>query len=84
MRTEDEEVMCALIHQVTKAAAGGNERDVRTIITRGMWDAFCRAADIPEGSEPTEWKGIHSTYRVYGSETVVIESSEMKSFSYKP
>lgn len=84
MRTTDEEIMCALIGQVSQAAQGGSEREVRTVITRPMWNAFCRATKSPENSEPTEWLGMGPTIRVYGSETIVVEGDSMRSFSFKP
>lgn len=79
----DDEVMCALIGQVAQAARGSVECDVTTIITRPMWNAFCRATKMPENSEPTAWLGIHKTRRVYGSETIVVDRPEMASISFK-
>ena len=87
MKTFEEQLMFSLIDQVllaTSAAADvkpmASERDVLTVITRPMWDLFCKAAGIPPNSSPSEWKGIH-TIRVFGSETRVIESSQWWSFS---
>ena len=87
MKTTDEEIMCALIGQVslaTKVAEtmkkAASERDVLTYITRPMWQGFCRGCKLPENSEPSEWNGLH-TIRVYGSETRIVESSEMWSIS---
>jgi len=51
------------------------------MITRPMWNAFLRGVGVPEDSEPTEWKGAHGTIRVWGSETIVVESQEMWSYS---
>lgn len=84
MAMTDREIMCALIGQVSLAAHGGVETSVRTIITRPMWNAFCRAVGNPEDSEPTEWLGIKDTLRVYGSETIVIDHPEMASISFRP
>jgi hypothetical protein len=71
----DFQIMKALMDQVRKAVPlGGSERDVTTIISRPMWQAWCRAVDMPENSEPTEWLGIHKTMRVYGSRTIVVEN----------
>lgn len=79
---QDRFVMMALIAQVSKARpAQGSERDVRTLISRPMWNAFCRATKLPEDSEPSEWLGTES-HRVFGSETVVFESDEMISVSF--
>jgi hypothetical protein len=77
----EDEIMRALIGQVSKAAGGDNEQNVITYITRPLWDAFCRATKMPEGCLPTSWRGINNTRRVYGSETILLESSEWFSFS---
>lgn len=60
MTAKDKDVMLALIGQVAAASllGSGSERDVTTWITRSMWNAWCRAVDIPENSEPSEWR-IH-------------------------
>jgi hypothetical protein len=77
----DFQVMVALVHQVSKAVPkGGNERDVTTIITRPMWQAFCRATNEPEDSEPTDWLSLAST-RVFGSQTIVVESPAWRAVS---
>lgn len=79
----DEQIVRALIVQVASAVPpGGNERDVTTVISRPMWNAFCRATGIPEDSEPTRWVGANETRRVYGSATVVVENGEMISVSF--
>lgn len=78
----DTEIMCALIGQVASAANGRSEREVKTLITRPMWNAFLRSIGAKENAVPTEWRGIHRTIRVYGSETIVIESDEMASVSF--
>lgn len=86
---EEKHLVCALIGQVCGALMAGvvatgkkslTEMDVVTIITRPMWRAFCRGCGMPENCNPTEWKGL-ATRRVYGSETIVIESDEMWSAS---
>lgn len=80
----DSQIAFALIHQVTKAVpatCGANEQSVRTIITRPMWKAWCRFTVSPENSEPTAWLG-KKTLRVYGSETIVVESDVMQSVSF--
>ena len=80
--TTDDEILRQLIHQVSKAKPkGGNETAVTTYVTRPMWKAWCRAAGIPEDSEPTEWNGCH-TCRVYGSKTIIIESEQMAAISF--
>lgn len=79
---DDTAIMCALISQVQLAMPpGGIETQVRTIITRPMWDAFCRASGMKVPCMPTEWKGI-GTRRVYGSEARVVESSLMAAVSF--
>jgi hypothetical protein len=90
VKTTDEEIMCALIGQVSKARdaiqrdRGGccPETVVTTVISRPMWDAFCRATGTPVGTAPTPWLGLGHTHRVYGSETHIMESDEMYAFSY--
>lgn len=81
--TTDREIMCALIGQVAKAASGNAETSVTTIITRPMWNAFLRAVDAPCDTNPTPWLGIEKTFRVYGSETIVVEGEEMASVSFQ-
>lgn len=90
MTPEDKLIMCTLIGQVLVALRAGqrdfpakpsSEMNVRTVITRPMWNAFCRASGIPENSEPTAWLGQHKTRRVFGSETIVVESDEWWSAS---
>lgn len=90
MNPEDQFIMRTLIGQVLAALRAGqrnhpgwpsSERNVRTVITRPMWNAFCRASGLPPDSEPTEWKGIHHTRRVFGSETIIVESDEWWSAS---
>lgn len=77
----DFQVMAALVSQVARAVPkGGNERDVTTIITRPMMQAFCRATNEPEDSEPTDWLSL-ATLRVYGSQTVIVESPAWRSVS---
>jgi hypothetical protein len=85
--TDDEKITLELIGQVMAAMRALQENEpavsessIKTIITRPMWEAFLRATKTPEGSEPTEWNGMH-TIRVFGSETHVVESDEWWSFS---
>lgn len=76
------EIVHALIEQVSKAVPKGRtETAVRTIISRPLWRLFNRELGHPEDVEPTGWVGIHKTHRVYGSETVVVESDKLFSFS---
>jgi hypothetical protein len=74
--------VCELIHQVQLSARGSVETEVRTIISRPMWRLWNRELGDPEDSEPTEWLGIKDTNRVYGSETIVVESDALFSFSF--
>jgi hypothetical protein len=78
----DDKIMLALVKQVSKAIPSwGNERDVVTYISRPMWKAFLRAIRKPEDSEPTDWIGFDDTIRVYGSQTIVVDSEEYFSYS---
>lgn len=78
----DSTIMCALIHQVTKATpAGGTERDVTTIVSRPMWQAWCRSIGAPEDSEPTEWGTGPNHNRIFGSRTIVVENPKMLAVS---
>jgi hypothetical protein len=80
-KTKEDEVMCALIRQVAKAVpCGGNEPDVRTYITRPMWKLWCIAVGIPLNAKPGPWNSVNS-FRVYGSETVIVESPHFLSWS---
>jgi len=72
----------ALICQVTKAANGGSETDVTTFISKPLWKRFLKAIGINESSKPTGWNG-DKTIRVYGSNTIVVESNELFSCSVK-
>lgn len=79
----DQAVMITLIGQVQSAMPpGGVETQVRTLITRPMWDAFCRAAGMPVPCLPTEWRPWGGTRRVFGSETIVVESNRMAAVSF--
>jgi len=75
--------MHALIKQVLTAANGGNEQGVVTVITKPMWQAFLRATGGNPKQKPTKMLGVGNTFRVYGSHTIVVESTQMKSFSFK-
>lgn len=79
----DEQIAHALIGQVNSIAGENHcsERDVTTYISRPMWEAWSRFTKT-EG-EPTEWLGLHETRRVYGSETIVVESPELFAVSRK-
>lgn len=77
----DEKITRALIDQVNSAIPPwGNERDVKTFVSRPMWEAFLRFLKLPSGTEPTEWR-IKDCVRVYGSETIVVDSDLMFSYS---
>lgn len=79
----DDEVMRALIHQVSKAVPeGGSERDVLTIVMRPMWEMWCRATRLPANSIPDNKSGN----RIYGSFTVLIDSAiaESGSTAFQP
>ena len=78
----DDDILRQLIHQVAKAVPKGeNETAVTTVVTRPLWNAWCRAAGIPENSEPTGWDGCHAN-RIYGSKTIVVESDAMAAVSF--
>jgi hypothetical protein len=46
-----------------------------------LWRLFCRATNVPEDSEPTDWIGL-GTLRINGSRTIVVESEEMAAISF--
>lgn len=78
----DREILIHLIGQVAKAVPKSkSERNVRTYVTRPMWRAWCRGLGISEDSEPTGWNGSNTT-RIYGSETIIVESDKMASVSF--
>lgn len=81
MSIDDRDVVLALIRQVVRAAAGGSELEVVTLISEPMWAAFCRGTGLPVPCEPTEWLGGHGTRRVCGSRTVVIKRNDFWSVS---
>jgi len=83
VKNNDEELMCALIAQVAKACPKGKaETSVTTIITRPLWRQWCRAVGMPQNSKPTGWIGIDKTNRIYGSETIVVESKAKVAISF--
>jgi hypothetical protein len=71
-----------LVMQVVRAANGRNEQCVRTVISRPMWRIFLRWVGWPEDTDPTPWLGTGKTRRVFGSDTIVVESEAFFSFSY--
>lgn len=78
-----EEIFRALLGQVIVAMRANREkgvveteRDLRTLISRPMWEAFLQIMGHPPGTNPTDWIGI-GTIRIYGTETIVVESNEM-------
>lgn len=66
------QIVAALCQQVARAAAGRSEREVVTLISPLMWNAFCRGVGLPEGTPPGEWEGPGKTARVFGSETHIV------------
>ena len=76
------ELLHGLHIQVRNAMpAHGDERDVITYATRAMWRMFLAAVGDDEHLEPTPWLGTKSRH-IWGSETHIIESDELFSFSY--
>lgn len=76
MNITDDQILRALVGQVAKTVPKGeNEHSVETIISRPMWEAFCRGAGLPEDTKP------RLGCSVYGSETRIVESEAMFSFS---
>lgn len=72
----DDEIGRDLIKQVATAMPrNGTEQNVVTHVSRPMWRAWCRFVQMPEDSRPTAWFGI-GTHRIYGSETIIVESNE--------
>jgi hypothetical protein len=81
----DHEIAYALMEGVSKAVPDkGSERDVVTYVSRPMWQAFCRAANIPELSEPTLWSNDGECCRIYGSATIVVDTDKMIAVSITP
>jgi hypothetical protein len=78
---DDQLILSSLIGQVTKAARGRSEREVKTFITRPFWNLWCKATNIPENSVPTDWTTVNCI-RIYGSETIVVESEKFAAVSY--
>lgn len=83
MGIQDQDIMCALIGQVSKAAGAASEQSVTTYISRPMWDKWCIATEMPIGTNPTGWIGLKDTARVYGSETVVVEDDADWAVSFR-
>lgn len=82
MTAAETDLLRALIMGVRRAVPPGkNERSVTTFITLPMWRLWCRAADLPEDCEPTEWLGWEATRRVYGSRTVIIAGDGLLAYS---
>lgn len=80
------EVIRALVQQVQNARgnASCDETAVRTIISRPMWRMWCVALGNDPNCDPTEWTGDFSCRRVYGSETIVVESDQLFAVSFLP
>ena len=79
----DQSIFLALIRQVTQAVPDGqSETSVTTVVSRPMWHAWCRGTGMGENSEPTAWIGNPNTQRIYGSETVVVESEKFFAISF--
>ncbi len=78
------ETVCALISQVRMAMPKrGTERDVITICSRPMWARFLEEIGGKPSQEPTEWiSDPGKTWRVFGSETRLVDSDECFSYSY--
>ena len=73
----------ALIDGVRKAQPkGGNERDVTTVITRPMWRIWNVAMNQHPDTPPTEWSPNPQCNRIFGSETIVIESEKFEAYSF--
>lgn len=75
-------LISALIGQVTMAAAGDTELNVITYITRPLWRQFNQTLGEVKDVEPTPWLGIGKTHRVYGSETIVVETPGLWAVSF--
>lgn len=79
----DRSIMSALIGQVAKSVPEGcAETSVTTIVSRPMWRAWCRGTGMDEDSKSTPWVGNPNTRRIYGSETVIVESEQMFAVSF--
>lgn len=77
--------MLRLIEQVQEAKKTAvkpvSERDVTTIITRPLWEQWCRITEIPPGAKPVP-PGQWPCYRVFGSRTIVVESPALECVSF--
>ena len=82
-KKKDREVMHALMGQVASVVKGNakSERDVVTLISRPMWRKWCADVGEPEDSVPGEWG---KSVRVYGSETIIVESEHDFAVSFLP
>lgn len=84
------EIMSALITQVMRAAGPTPtpETEVKTYISREMWTLFLIGTGMTRRlalkTNPTGWIGMGKTHRVYGSETIIIESDQIFSWSVRP
>ena len=77
------EIVYALIDGVRKAIPQyGSERDVTTVITRPLWRIWNVGTNSPPDSEPTPWLWPEKCNRVYGSETIVVESEKFEAVSF--
>lgn len=79
----DHDIIHALYVQVVSAMpAGRSEVAVQTVISRPLWRRFMAAVGCHPDSEPTPWLGCSlKTRRVWGSETIVVESEHEFSYS---
>lgn len=66
-----------------KAASGASERNVKTYISRPLWRLFNQELGHAPDIEPTAWLGIGETHRVYGSETIVVDTPALWSASFR-
>lgn len=84
MKTSDNDILRALIHQVTKARPKGlPESFVTTIISLPMWKAFNRSLKCHESQSPSYTPhNTKTNHTVYGSLTIVVPSDRMFSVSY--
>lgn len=81
-RAEEIELLRSLIEGVaTNVPEGGSERDVITLVSRPLWEIWCRMTDLPKDTLPSDWKKDQCA-RIYGSETILVDSSDFFAVSF--
>lgn len=86
----ERDILCALVGQVQRAAAGDSEATVTTLVTRPMWALWCKATRMggvePETLIPCQFQVNGVTMRparIFGSRTYIIPGDQLVSVSFK-